>query len=101
MPPKPIFDLPMTPAEKQARYRAKKARESDQAARERLYELRRTLGKVAFYLAAQGDPAGLAVVLAELGGPPIPVTVLTEAATWMARFAETYRVGVALQQTPP
>jgi hypothetical protein len=44
MPPRPLFnDKPLTPAEKQARYREKKARESDQAAHERLYDVRHTL----------------------------------------------------------
>lgn len=91
MPPKPMFDRPMTSAEKQARYRARKAREHDRAARELLYELRSNLEKLTRYLTVQGDPVALATVLAELDGPPLSVAILAEATVWMARFAETYR----------
>jgi hypothetical protein len=94
----------MTPAETQARYRARKARERDReareldhATRELLHGARLNLGTLARYLVAQGDPAELATVLAELDGPPLPAAMLAHASGWLARFTEVYRYATLLR----
>jgi hypothetical protein len=100
MPRHSIYGQPMTSAQRQARYRARKARERGQAAPEQLHGIRSNLGKLCRYVTVQGDPMTLAAVLAALDGPPLPIAMLVEAATWMTLFAEAYRHGVALQQAP-
>jgi hypothetical protein len=95
-----ISDQPMTSAERQARYRARKASERDLAAREMLYGARLNLGKLCHHLARQGDPRALGAVLAGLDGPPLPIAVLAEAAAWLTGFAESYRVALQASAAP-
>ena len=93
-----IHDQPMTSAERQACYRARKARECNQAVREQLYAARGNLGKLTRYLVLQGDPLALGAMLAELDGPPLPIAMLAEATAWMTAFTAAYRHGAGLQQ---
>jgi hypothetical protein len=98
MPPKPMFDQPMTPAEKQARYRARKAMKRNRESVEALFMLRHSLGKVALFLAGQRGPEILAHAMADLDGPTLPYEAMVEAAGWLARFASTYRRDLMLRQ---
>jgi hypothetical protein len=95
---KPIFDRPMTAAERQARHRKRRATERNRETEEALHARRHSLGKVAFYLAGQPGPEILAHALAALDGPTLPYEVMAEAAGWLARFASTYRQDILLRQ---
>jgi hypothetical protein len=95
---RPIGDRAMTPAERQARRRARLAEVRNRDTEETLLQLRQILGRMAFYLAGQPPAGGLAAALATIGGPQLPLEVLVKAATWLSSFAETYRLALLFQQ---
>ena len=94
MPPRPIGDRPMTATERQRRRRARLAQERARATDETLIGLRTTLGRVSRFLTTQPAPAELAVVLADLDGPTLPVPWLVEAAAWLIQFAAAYEASL-------
>jgi hypothetical protein len=93
-----IHDQPMTSAERQARYRARKVMKHSREAEEALSALRHSLGRVSFFLTGQRGPEILAHAMADLDGPTLPCEVMAEAAGWLARFASTYRRDILLRQ---